>query len=878
MVRTTKEGLSHIIQGNWARRLADFTLQQHVTPHTTTGRSPAELLMGRKLSTMLDRLHPDRAPEKSTRLADSPSKPCTFQPEDPVFARNYAQGPLWIPAVISRATGPISYEVTAPDGRVLRRHVDQLRRRTVGPTQTAGAGLERPQPERRPMSTSIPEGSSSVPVAPEGSSSAPVEPDAPGEQPTPVVSSVPPTGGRNRSTDCPSGGKWRAFSATTVPSSLAACSGNPAPSKRLPAHNSSDEEDQQPSPKKRCIISDSSSEEEFHPGQDDFESDSDSISSGLDEDTISDPAPESPEQSPPRKRPASKLPAVTPKVKKPSIVAAVTSGTWAHLSYDFLKEGKRRDAAGRLASHPEFNPRTLLIPDSFKAKLTPAMRQWWDMKAEHLDVVLFFKVGKFYELYHMDAVIGVEQLGLGDFAHSGFPEIAYGRYSEALIQKGYKVARVEQTETPQMMEERCRKMHRPSKFDRVVRREICRITCLATRTFGPQDGQLCNPELSYLFAIVHGQESANTDFGICFVDTSVGKFHLGQFSDDSFCSKLRTAVSHHPPAQSDPALPAGLRQVFEGPLHSVPQQALRPGKELWDVPHTLRRLREGAYFGDKYPAVLQSFLDPADSTNLTPQENGCLALKALGACVWYLSKSLIEEEVLTMCRFEKYVPPQSSDTRQDLNNLILDGVCLQNLEVVRNSSRGTEGTLLATMDFCCTPFGKRLFQQWLCSPPRRVDVIEDRQRAVDDLLRFPHEVQKTRELLCSLPDLERLLARIHSQSLARNSSSHPDQRAILYEDTAYNKRKIANLLQALGGFQKAAQVAPLWADALSSLTSHTLAKCLSVGPEAGQFPDLADALEFFEKAFDHEQARKEGRVTPMSGVDDEYDEAMQSVK
>ncbi|KAL3213425.1 hypothetical protein MRX96_051690 [Rhipicephalus microplus] len=173
MVRTTKEGLSCIIQGNWARRLADFTLQQHVTPHTTTGQSPAELLMGRKLSTMLDRLHPDRAPEKSTRLADSPSKPRTFQPEYPVFARNYAQGPLWIPAVISRATGPISYEVTAPDGRVLRRHVDLLPRRTVGPTQTAGAELERPQPERRPMSTSTPEGSSSVPVAPEGSSSAP---------------------------------------------------------------------------------------------------------------------------------------------------------------------------------------------------------------------------------------------------------------------------------------------------------------------------------------------------------------------------------------------------------------------------------------------------------------------------------------------------------------------------------------------------------------------------------------------------------------------------------------------------------------------------------------------------------------------------------
>ena len=52
------------------------------------------------------------------------------------------------------------------------------------------------------------------------------------------------------------------------------------------------------------------------------------------------------------------------------------------------------------------------------------------------------KVGKFYELYHMDAVIGVQELGLafmrGDFAHSGFPEIAYGRYSQSLVDKGYK--------------------------------------------------------------------------------------------------------------------------------------------------------------------------------------------------------------------------------------------------------------------------------------------------------------------------------------------------------------------------------------------------------------------------------------------------------
>lgn len=679
-----------------------------------------------------------------------------------------------------------------------------------------------------------------------------------------------------------------------------------------------------PCSKRRRVSSGSScsSEEEFRPPKGDLASESeDSSSSGVDENTISEPEPESsPEKTPQkeakkkRKRPgasggstptsaANKSPAVrmladfaSPKASKPAVDAAAKCTadvqTWAHLSYDFLKEGKRRDASGRLPGHPEFNPRTLSVPESFKGKLTPAMRQWWEMKAEHFDVILFFKVGKFYELYHMDAVIGVEELGLvfmkGDFAHSGFPEIAYGRYSEALIQRGYKVARVEQTETPQMMEERCRKLAHKSKFDKVVRREICRITSRATRTFGSQDGQLCDPEPSFLLAIAHKEVEGSTHFGICFVDTSVGKFHLGQFGDDQFCSQLRTAVSHYPPAQvlheSDPSLPAELRQVLEGPLHAVPKEALKPSKEFWDAPHTLKQLRQGAYFED-YPEALAHFIDSEDSTHLTPRPDGCLALRALGACVWYLSECLIEEEVLTMRSFERYLPPgleaASPAVALGPSSMVLDGVCLQNLEVLRNASGGTQGTLLATMDFCCTPFGKRLFQQWLCAPPCRVQLIEERQRAVADLLAFPDEARQTRDLLRTLPDLERLLARIHSQGLARKSgSSHPDQRAILYEDTAYNKRKIQNLLQALEGFAKACQVGPLWEGARASLSSNMLAACLSVG-EGGSpasFPDLSEALAFFEGAFDHELAKREGRVTPARGVDPDYDHAMQRIK
>lgn len=57
-------------------------------------------------------------------------------------------------------------------------------------------------------------------------------------------------------------------------------------------------------------------------------------------------------------------------------------------------------------------------------------------------IAILPQVGKFYELYHMDAVIGVKELNLifmkGQFAHSGFPESSFGRYSQTLVQKGYK--------------------------------------------------------------------------------------------------------------------------------------------------------------------------------------------------------------------------------------------------------------------------------------------------------------------------------------------------------------------------------------------------------------------------------------------------------
>lgn len=120
------------------------------------------------------------------------------------------------------------------------------------------------------------------------------------------------------------------------------------------------------------------------------------------------------------------------------------AASWEHLSLPFLRPGRLRDAEMRREDNPEYDPRTLHVPSDFLAKCSPGMRQWWQLKSQHYDSILFFKVGKFYELYHMDAVVGVTELGLvymkGNFAHSGFPEIGYGRYANRLVEKGYKVS------------------------------------------------------------------------------------------------------------------------------------------------------------------------------------------------------------------------------------------------------------------------------------------------------------------------------------------------------------------------------------------------------------------------------------------------------
>ncbi|XP_026582357.1 uncharacterized protein K02A2.6-like, partial [Pseudonaja textilis] len=120
------QALARFSRDDWHHKLARFLMSQHSTPCSVTNKSPAELLMGRRLRTVLDRLHPQYCPDSP--LA-STSGVRHFMLQEPVFARNFAGDPLWIPGEVIAITGPRSYRVRLEDGRVWRRHIDQLRRR-----------------------------------------------------------------------------------------------------------------------------------------------------------------------------------------------------------------------------------------------------------------------------------------------------------------------------------------------------------------------------------------------------------------------------------------------------------------------------------------------------------------------------------------------------------------------------------------------------------------------------------------------------------------------------------------------------------------------------------------------------------------------------
>ncbi|XP_033096399.1 uncharacterized protein K02A2.6-like [Anneissia japonica] len=137
-VQTVKHGLAKMAEGSPHTKLSRFLFKYRITPHSTTGVPPCEALMGRMLHSPLSMVHPslnDRVMQKQERqkhYSDRHSQVREFNVNDEVFVENYAKGDRWLPGVVHLREGSKMYDVKIDDGRIMQRHVDQMRRRSSG--------------------------------------------------------------------------------------------------------------------------------------------------------------------------------------------------------------------------------------------------------------------------------------------------------------------------------------------------------------------------------------------------------------------------------------------------------------------------------------------------------------------------------------------------------------------------------------------------------------------------------------------------------------------------------------------------------------------------------------------------------------------------
>ncbi|XP_022788250.1 uncharacterized protein K02A2.6-like [Stylophora pistillata] len=148
-VRTMKEALKSD-KGNASLRykLDTFLMKYRNCPHTTTGNSPAVVLMGHPLRCRMDLLKPDITctVEKSFAAARSSKQTRHFNIGTPVVARNYGRGNLWSKGIVSKQTGPVSYQVQVGTS-IWRRHLDQLRRSELPITESTPFTMTTNEPQ-----------------------------------------------------------------------------------------------------------------------------------------------------------------------------------------------------------------------------------------------------------------------------------------------------------------------------------------------------------------------------------------------------------------------------------------------------------------------------------------------------------------------------------------------------------------------------------------------------------------------------------------------------------------------------------------------------------------------------------------------------------
>lgn len=207
----------------------------------------------------------------------------------------------------------------------------------------------------------------------------------------------------------------------------------------------------------------------------------------------------------------------------------------------FMRKEFIRDKNLKKPDDPEYDPSTIDIPQEVFNKLTPGMKQYWDIKRDHFDSIVLWRKGDWYIVFYYDIPVlnNITDANPRTFHNEpGFYHNRADTYISELIKAGYKVVRVEQTETHVQMVDRTKNLKNKSK-DTVVGREIVGKYTKGTfqKPLPIEDFLKCkqdeDEELDSKYVLLYLYNEEDNVFGVTYFDITTLQFYIGQFKDDS---------------------------------------------------------------------------------------------------------------------------------------------------------------------------------------------------------------------------------------------------------------------------------------------------------------------------------------------------------
>lgn len=363
--------------------------------------------------------------------------------------------------------------------------------------------------------------------------------------------------------------------------------------------------------------------------------------------------------------------------------------------------------------------------------LTPMMKQFFSMKAQHPGALMLFRCGDFYETYGEDAVESARILGItltrrnnggnGDSIEmAGFPHHALDTYLPKLIRAGKRVAICDQLEDPKKKREAIKGKKGLSAMDKMVKRGI---TELVTPGVAMSDNVLNYKENNFLAAVHFGKGSC----GVSFLDISTGEFLTGEGTFD-YVEKL---LGNFQPKEVlfDRAKKQDFERYFGTRLCTFEM-------DDWVFTDQTARQKLLKHFGTKN---LKGF--GVDHLN-----NGVVAA---GAILQYLEITQHTQinHITSLARIEedKYVR--------------MDRFTIRSLELIAPMNEDGS-SLLNVIDNTITPMGGRMLRRWIVFPLKDEKPINERLDVVDYLFREPDFRECINEQFHRIGDLERIISKV----------------------------------------------------------------------------------------------------------------------